>query len=143
VLYYDGASTRVKQLVAALELLHADGFHPGEIVVLSRRNAERSSAASVSSAPWRDRLRPLSDAAGTHTGYDSIYRFKGREAPAVVLCDIDPLGDWRDGTTEDDVRGLLYVGATRALSRVVIVALKEWRGVLDFGPMDEFGVGPL
>ena len=40
------------------------------------------------------------------------------------------------------MRGLLYVGATRALSRVVIVAHKEWRGVLDFGPMDEFAVGP-
>ena len=142
VLYYDGPSTRVKQLVAALDLLHADGFHPGEIVALSRRNAERGSAATVESTPWRDRLRPLAEAAGTHTGYDSIYRFKGREAPAVVLCDIDPLGDWREGTTEDDVRGLLYVGATRALGRVVIVAHEEWRDLLDFGPMDEFAVGP-
>ena len=59
----------------------------------------------------------------------------------MVLCDIDPLADWRDGTTEDDVRGLLYVGATRALRRVVIVAPKEWRGVLGVGPVDEFGVG--
>jgi ATP:corrinoid adenosyltransferase len=140
VLYYDGATTRTKQLLAALDLLRADGFNPGEIVVLSRRNAERSSAAGVDTTPWRDRLRPLAEAGGTHTGYDSIYRFKGREAPAVVLCDIDPLAEWREDSTEDDVRGLLYVGATRALSRVVIVAHEAWRSVLDFGPMDEFAV---
>lgn len=140
VLYYDGAATRVKRLVQALDLLHAEGFHPGEIVVLSRRNAERSSAAAVDTPPWRDRLRPLVEAHGTHTGYDSIYRFKGREAPAVVLCDIDPLAEWREGTTEDDVRGLLYVGATRALSRVVIVAHEAWRPLLDVGPMDDLAV---
>lgn len=141
VLYYDGANTRKKQLVAALDALLAEGYRPSEIVVLSRRGDDNATAGTIDTQPWRDRLRPLAEAGSTLTGYGSIYRFKGREAHAVVLCDIDPLSDWRDGTTEDDVRGLLYVGATRALSRVVIVAHDAWRSVLDFGPMDEFGVG--
>jgi hypothetical protein len=140
VLFYDGEKTRVKQLLRALEALHSDGFHPGEIVVLSRRSIANCSAGQIDSQPWRDRLKPLEHAGATHAGYDSIYRFKGREAPAVVLCDIDPLGDWRTGMTEDDVRGLLYVGVTRAVSRVAIVAHESWRGVLDLAPMDEFAV---
>lgn len=140
VLYYSGAKTREKRLIEALDLLLLEGFKPGEIAALSRRSVRSCTAATIDTAPWRDRLRPFEESDGTHTGYDSIYRFKGREAQAVVLCDIDAIEDWREGTTEDDVRSLLYVGATRSLGRVMFVAHESWQSMFDFGPMDEFAV---
>lgn len=140
VLYYDGAKTRVKQLVRALDAVHSEGFKPGEIVVLSRRSRHNHSARQIDSTPWKDRLRPLDQAGESYAGYDSIYRFKGREAPAVVICDVDELSEWREGTTEADVRGLLYVGVTRAIGRVVLVLHHSWREVFGLEPMDEFAI---
>ncbi len=129
IVYYDGAKTQRKALVDALDTLHAEGFKPGEIVVLSRRNAEHCCAATVDTGPWKDRLRPFSEAGGTHTGYDSIFRFKGREAPAIVVTDIDEINPasrvWAD---EQRVRSLLYVAATRSLSRLVMLVHESWRG---------------
>ena len=86
-------------------------------------------------------LRPLAAVgSGGYTGYDSIYRFKGREAPAIVITDVDPLaesGRWSDVL---DVRSLLYLGVTRALSRVVVVAHEDWRDALPWGAMDGMGL---
>ena len=139
--FYDGAKTARKALVSALDGLEAEGFEPGQIVVLSRRSVRNCLAAQVDSGKWGDRLRELGDAArGGNTGYDSIYRFKGREAPAIVITDIDPLeadGRWSDVA---DVRALLYVGVTRALSRVVVIAHEEWRDALPWGAMDGMGI---
>jgi hypothetical protein len=140
VVFYDGAKTARKVLVDALDTLHAEGFEPGQIVVLSRRSVAHCLAAAVDQSPWRDRLKPLAEAGGGYTGYDSIFRFKGREAPAIVITDIDPLdadGRWSD---ELDVRSLLYVGVTRALSRVVVLAHEYWRERLDWEPMDATGL---
>ena len=84
-------------------------------------------------------LRPLAAVgSGGYTGYDSSY--KGREAPAIVVTDVDPLaesGRWSDVL---DVRSLLYVGVTRALSRVVVVAHEHWRDELPWGAMDGMGL---
>ena len=49
--------------------------------------------------------------------FESIYRFKGQESPAVILVDIDPRADRRD--REDR---LLYCGMTRATIRLDLVA---------------------
>ncbi len=56
VLFYDGAKTAKKTLVDALDTLVAEGFEPGQIVVLSRRSVGNCLAVSVDVAPWRDRL---------------------------------------------------------------------------------------
>lgn len=141
VLFYDGAKTARKALVDALDTLVAEGFEPGQIVVLSRRSAGNCLAAGVDAAPWRDRLRPLAEVGGGgYTGYDSIFRFKGREAPAVVITDVDPLADEGRWSDVADVRSLLYVGVTRALSRVVVIAHEEWRDALPWGAMDGMGL---
>ena len=57
----------------------------------------------------------------TRTGkimYSPIYRFKGLEDPAVVITDVHAL----DTPAQ---RSLLYVGCTRALPRLVILADKR------------------
>ena len=48
--------------------------------------------------------------------FESIYRFKGQEAPAVILVDVDPRED-RRGREEQ----LLYCGMTRATVRLDLV----------------------
>jgi len=55
--------------------------------------------------------------------YSSIYRFKGLEAPAVVITDVHAL----DTAAQ---RSLLYVGCTRALHRLVILADKRVKAQL-------------
>lgn len=49
--------------------------------------------------------------------FDSIYRFKGQEAPAVILVDVDPQNDRVDRENR-----LLYCGMTRATVRLDMVA---------------------
>ena len=57
------------------------------------------------------------------TKYSSIYRFKGLESPAVVITDIDTLDT-------PVARSLFYVGCTRALHRLVVVASHDVRAQL-------------
>ena len=45
--------------------------------------------------------------------YSTIHAFKGLEAPAVVVTDLDKT------MTTDDFASLLYVGLTRATDRLV------------------------
>ena len=60
------------------------------------------------------------------TRYCSIYRFKGLESPAVVLTDIEDLDS-------PAACSLLYVGCTRALHRLVILAHESLRAKLEPG----------
>jgi hypothetical protein len=48
--------------------------------------------------------------------FDSVYRFKGQQAPAVVLVDVDP--DPADGLLGKQV---LLCGATRATVRLELL----------------------
>ena len=69
------------------------------------------------------------DAVDLHSGktrYCSIYRFKGLESPAVVLTDIEDLDS-------PAACSLLYVGCTRALHRLVILAHESLRTKLEPG----------
>ena len=120
--------------VDALDTLACRGFRAGA----DRRAVSAERRALPGGAVDQSPLAGPAEAAcggwaGGYTGYDSIFRFKGREAPAIVITDIDPLdadGRWSD---DADVRSLLYVGVTRALSRVVVLAHEYWRDRLDVG----------
>jgi superfamily I DNA and RNA helicase len=48
--------------------------------------------------------------------FDSIYRFKGQEAPAIILVDVDPSND-----RMDQAYRVLYCGMTRATVRLDMV----------------------
>jgi hypothetical protein len=119
-----------RQLVRVLAELYDAGFTGPQVAVLSMHSDRRSVAASLTEAPWRDRLEPLCDEKdesrvnlhGGKTHYCSIYRFKGLEARAVVLTDIDGLSPRG--------RSLVYVGATRARQRLVVLADEKLRASL-------------
>jgi len=48
--------------------------------------------------------------------FDTVRRFKGLQAPAVILCDVDP-----DPGRPEDLR-MLYCGMTRATVRLELLA---------------------
>jgi len=50
---------------------------------------------------------------------DSVYRFKGQSAPAVVFCEID------FDVLDDRVRAKLFVGMTRAQLRLDVITTEK------------------
>jgi len=126
--YRDPAQQRML-LCAALDELAAAGFTGPQVVVLSTHRDAHSVAGSLTEPPWRDRLTPLVhvEARGPvvelHSGrtcYASVHRYKGLEARAVVLTDVEHLETARE-------RDLFYVGATRATQRLVVLAHESLR----------------
>ena len=151
VLWYEDGEQQLTLLRAVLTQLREDGYGASSIAVLSPHGNEGCAAARLTEQPWRDRLTPLVREPGDedeqeevgdwlaacipsdldavnlrpgNTRYSSIYRFKGLEAPAVVITDIESLATPVE-------RSLLYVGCTRALERLVILADARVRGVLE------------
>ncbi|MCA1572210.1 MAG: ATP-binding domain-containing protein [Chloroflexi bacterium] len=56
---------------------------------------------------------------GSEVRVATIHRYKGLESPVVVLAEIDGrIGD-------QDLASLLYVGATRARTHLVVVASSD------------------
>ena len=112
-IYRDAAEQRAL-LVEILEYLWNEGYRGSDIVVLSPINSG-ACASTIQSQPWGDRLKPFSLAGTGHIGYCTVQAFKGLEAPVVILTDIDRCED-------DASRALLYIGLSRALERVEILA---------------------
>ncbi len=91
-------------------------FTNGEIMVLSFRNDGDCCAADAQEEDPSLKLNPLrlyGPDSGS-VGYCTVHSFKGMEAPAVILTDVDGLGAKR-------MRGLLYVGMTRARIQLSII----------------------
>ncbi|MET4158451.1 NERD domain-containing protein [Agromyces sp. PvR057] len=103
-------------LVSAIRSLKQEGFDLNEIVVLSPHRD--SSTAATTDDPWlRQVLRPA-DGLPARPGqvhFATIHAFKGLEAPAVVITDLDRT------TTADNFDALLYVGLTRATDRFIAI----------------------
>lgn len=101
-------------LVAAIRSLKDEGYELNEIVVLSARRD--GSTASTTSDPWLRQILKPADGLPSRPGqvqYATIHAFKGLEAPAVVVTDLDQTA------TTDNSDALLYVGLTRATDRLI------------------------
>ncbi len=111
VLPYVSGQDQSAQLVKAVRSLREEGFELNEIVILSP--LARDSTAETTTDPWlRQVLRPA-DGGPRPKGqlaYSTIHAFKGLEAPAVIITDMD-----RNVPRYD---ALLYVGLTRATDRL-------------------------
>ena len=101
--------------VAALldQLLGERGYQPHEIAILT--------AASVKTSLLRAITRvgpvPLVDVPKKGSViYSTVRRFKGLEAKVVILVDLEPTD-----LAESDTRGLVYVGASRAIHELHVV----------------------
>lgn len=111
--FYPPERTRAEALTRALDELRAEGYRGRDVAVVSPR-ASGSSAESVTEQPWCDRLRPFGDSSGGNTVYGTIHAFKGLEAPAVVVTDLDEV-------TGPAAQALFYIAVTRPTERLVLV----------------------
>lgn len=111
---YQAGQDQSTLLTAAIRGLKDDGYELREIVVLSPLR-DASTAATTSDSWLRQILKPADGLAARpgQVHYSTIHAFKGLEAPAVVVTDLDKT------MTTDNFDSLLYVGLTRATDRLV------------------------
>ena len=118
-----GKTSPAGLLQACLHRLWADGYTPEQVAVISWRGLQQSDVLQhdqLGGHPTR-RFTGRYDSAGNPLWTDgtllaeSLYRFKGQSAPAVVLCEVDfeQLGERE--------RRKLFVGLTRAQVRMELV----------------------
>ena len=107
-----------------IDALLRRGFAHGEIVVLTMRGrkhsvfSERERVGNFTLRRFNDEYDLFGNQVLTpgQITFDSVRRFKGQQAPVVILVDVE--GDsGRHGTTER----LLYTGLTRATVRVELL----------------------
>ncbi|MBX9471079.1 nuclease-related domain-containing DEAD/DEAH box helicase [Microcella sp.] len=104
-------------LADAVERILSEPFTVRELVILSPYARERSAGGQAIADPAADaRLTSRLGASigdATRIRWGSIHEFKGLEAPAVILTDVDLSKEYH--------RDLLYVGASRATDRLVVL----------------------
>lgn len=113
--YYKDEAGQQALLVSTLEELWRDGYRALDVVILSTRSDAACAAAKVNVSPWRERLRPAHTAGSGHIPYCSVYAFKGMEAPAIFVTDINTISG-------PAASSLFYVATTRAVDKLVILA---------------------
>lgn len=110
-----------------LTKLWADGYQPEQVVVLSYHGVKTSQTLTQAELGGYATRRPSGqyDEAGNACWtqgrllVDTLHRFKGQSAPAVVLCEVD------FAELTDKEKRKLFVGLTRAQYRVDVVMLHE------------------
>ena len=130
--FYRSSSHQAEQLAMVLKRLIRK-FSADQIVVLSTRADASSCAAGMPSAGEDVSLTPYKgDLLGaTGVRYASVHAFKGLEAAAVVLTDIDSID-------EAHGKSLLYVGMTRARHSLTMLINDRARGQYDRLLMDGY-----
>jgi hypothetical protein len=108
---------QLRLLANAVERILSEPFTVRELVILSPYARERSAAGQALTSQTADarltsRLGTSIDDS-TRIRWGSIHEFKGLEAPAVILTDVDLSKEYH--------RDLLYVGASRATDRLVVL----------------------
>jgi hypothetical protein len=121
---------QVEIVSSILRQLLDQGFDYHDIAILTCQGVQHSifaRAGEINGVPLR-RFTGHYDAEGRQVFspgalyFDSVYRFKGGQAPAVVLVDIHP-----EARHLDHERKLLWCGMTRATVRLELVAQEDNR----------------
>lgn len=117
--FYEDSSEQTHFLGLEVERL-LRSHPPGNIVVLSPRRDDASCAAHLLNRNREIILAPLVSpvARDGQVGYCTIHRFKGLEAPAVIVTDIENLDD-------DQAVQLLYVAMSRARVHLILLMHKR------------------
>lgn len=114
VLPYASRQEQPAQLINAVRALRDEGYELNEIVVLSPLGS--TSTAGTTSDPWLRQVLHPADGLPPRKGkltYGTIHAFKGLEAPAVIITDMDK--------NVPNYEALLYVGLTRATDRLFVL----------------------
>lgn len=112
---YEAGRDQSELIVESVSRLREEGFALNEIALLSPLRS--GSTAETTDNDWlRQILRPI-DGAPFRPGalhYSTIHAFKGLEAPAVIVSDVER-------NRVPAVESLLYVGLTRATDRLTAI----------------------
>jgi superfamily I DNA and RNA helicase len=122
-----------KRVAAIVTELLRTGFRHSDIVILSMRGLARATFAQEKRVGNFTLSRPTGeyDLLGNQLfedgqlRFDTVYRFKGQQAPAIILTDVDPNQERPDHTER-----LLFTAMTRATVRLEIV-LREGNTVAE------------
>ena len=117
LIFYGSQDEQIQLLVQQLEELYLEGYQGRDIVVLSTRAPDRAIATRVIAAPWKERLHPFDFGTGGYVHYSSIHAFKGLEASAIVVTDVDAY--------DERSMALIFVATTRALNRLTLLVDKQ------------------
>ena len=119
LLTYTRGEDQSPLLRQAVEALRDESFDLSEIVVLSPLAAD--SAAATTTDSWLRSVLVQADGLHAKKGkirFSSIQAFKGLEAPAVIVTDLDRVN-------VPNFQSVLYVGLTRATDRVYGLVEKD------------------
>ena len=134
VRYYADAQEQQEKLVCVLDELREEGLSGPQVLVLSTHSDNKCCAGFLTEQPWHDRLELLVEGSGADgqvnldngkTHYCSMRRAKGLEANAIVLTDVDD-----PDLVQDQDQHIIYVGASRTLDRLVVLAHKSLKPYL-------------
>jgi hypothetical protein len=109
---YKAGADQTPKLLDAIRTLRDDNYELHEIVVLSP--LADGSVASTTTDQWLRRVLCPADGSPRRRGqlhFATIHAFKGLEAPAVVVTDLDR-------TVVPNFESVMYVGLTRATDRL-------------------------
>ena len=122
VFYPDGQGRQA--IDHALQRLRSEGLAAEDIVLLSPRRRANSSLAGIESAGGFRIIDREERRNQVGIVFSTIHAFKGLESKAVVLVDLEPSADAPSDS-------LLYVGMTRARTRLVLLMPESARAEAD------------
>jgi DNA helicase IV len=113
-----------KRVAAIVTDLVRTGFRHSDIVILSMRGLARATFAHEKRVGSFTLSRPTGeyDLLGNQLlengqlRFDTVYRFKGQQAPAIILTDVDP-----NPERLDHAERLLFTAMTRATVRLELI----------------------
>ena len=111
-----------RELSSLLTNFGANGIDPSRVTVLTGHSVQSSALARYAEEPLGSfRLRP-SPSRANDVRFESVHRFKGLEAPVVVLCEMEHLH-------APARRSVWYTGLSRAQIGLVVL-LRDENGTL-------------
>ncbi len=111
--FWTTRADQIELLEMHLDNLLRDGYRSSDIVILSV--VPGAQAAASLPQPWSHRLSRIQNWTQPHGGYATVASFKGLEAPAVIVTDIDRVKSDRE-------ESLLYVALSRATDRLILLS---------------------
>jgi hypothetical protein len=111
--FYENEAGQEEMLIDVLQTLRKR-FEWKDIVILSPKRDQVAAVSTLTREPWKSRFKPFS-LGGSGLRFCTIHRFKGLEACAIVVTDVENLG-------ASERASLLYVATTRAVDRLAVLA---------------------
>jgi hypothetical protein len=116
--------TQIDVVHKILKKLMSQGFSSEDIAIISCKGAQKSMFSgfdkigkyALKKYTGEYDMHGNQQYTGGEISFDSIYRFKGNQSPAVILVDVDSLEP-----KTDQEKALLFCGMTRATVRLDIV----------------------